>query len=84
MAGSELDDIFASLRKSFSTRTDYLKTLVKVLKGINTAENKHLNLFYLIIPVLTINYVINLLRAKEKLSKRNEKGAYVAVNNLLI
>ena len=62
-----MDDIFTYLKNSFSERTDYLKLLVKMFEKIVCEENKHLNLFYLIVPTITINYVENTLMGKERL-----------------
>jgi WASH complex subunit 7 len=66
-AGTELDDIFKVLKNNFSDSTDYIKMLVKVFSQINNQENKHLRLFYLILPSLTINYVENMMISKERL-----------------
>jgi len=52
-----------------------VKTLYEI---VNNPENKHLKLFYLILPPLTINYVESVMMAKEKLGKRNTKDTYIS------
>ncbi len=56
-----------------------MKILVKVFAKINSPENKHLKLFYLIVPTLALNYVESVSIAKEKLIKKNSIDAYISV-----
>ena len=80
-AAEELDDTFSFLRNSFSERTDYLNILVKVFSQILTKDNKHLEFFYLLVPSLTVNFVENIILAKDRLSKNNPFQAYFCVFN---
>jgi hypothetical protein len=54
--------------------------LVKVFEKIRGGDNKHLKVFYLIIPALTINFVDNMLMAKERLAKKNTTECFLSVN----
>ena len=56
--------------------------LVKVFSQINSPENKHLKLFYLIIPSLSINYVENMMISKERLQKKNAVDCMISVIGL--
>lgn len=71
------------LRNSFSGRSDYLKILVKVFRQILTKETEHLQIFYMLIPSLTLNFVETIILAKERLSKNNPFNAYFCVTNYL-
>jgi hypothetical protein len=53
--------------------------LVKVFEKIRGGDNKHLKVFYLIIPALTINFVDNMLMAKERLAKKNTTECFLSV-----
>ena len=53
--------------------------MVKVFEKVRGEQNKHLKLFYLIVPVLTINFVENMLIVKERLSKKNSVDCYITV-----
>lgn len=57
-----------------------MKMMVKVFEKVRGEQNKHLKLFYLIVPVLTINFVENMLIVKERLSKKNSVDCYITVN----
>lgn len=43
---------------------------------VHNPNNKHLKLFYLIIPPLTLNFVEYILTAKDKIAKKNKTGAF--------
>lgn len=64
-SAKELDDVFTSLKTSFSDQTDFVGILTKVFATLNTPDNKHLKTFYLIIPALTINYIEKMLIVKD-------------------
>ena len=65
----ELDSIFGQIKESFSASHDYLKVLVKQAENLVTEENKHLQLFHFLVPVLTMNYVEHILKSKEQIGK---------------
>lgn len=52
--------------------------MVKVFDKIKNADNKHLDLFYLIIPTLTLNFVENMLIVKERLTKKNTTDCFIS------
>ena len=77
VSAQTLDKILESITKNFTEDTNYFMLLVKTFQGVlNNSETKHLNLFYMIIPTLTISYVDSLLRAKDKLSKKKADDMY--------
>ena len=77
-SAEELDDIFKYLKTSFSDRSDYLKILVKAFRSV-LKDHTHLNLFWLIIPVLTLNYVENMLLGKDRMKQNNPFTAFFCV-----
>lgn len=83
-AAEDLDEVFNMLKNNFSDSTDYIKIMVKVFSTINNKENKHLRLFYMIIPALTINYIENMLMSKERLAKKNQTNCFIEVDEYLI
>lgn len=68
------------LKSNFSEKSDYLRMLVKVFEKVRGGDNKHMRLFHLIIPALTINFVENMLIAKERLTKKNSTECFISVN----
>ena len=75
-----MDNVIKDLKENFSEKSDYLRVLVKTFEGvIKGPENKHLQLFYIILPSLTINYIEASLVAKEKLGKKNAPDTYICV-----
>lgn len=77
MACKELDDIFKSLEDRFSDKIDYLNLMVKAFSKIVTKENKHLKLFYMLIPALSINYVEFVARGKDQINKKLSSKAFI-------
>lgn len=51
--------------------------MVKAFGKINTSENKHLKLFYQIVPALSINYIEYLIRGKDQVSKKISTKAFI-------
>ena len=83
-ACDDLDDILKTLEDSFTDRTDYLSVLMKSFRKIAKKENKHLKLFYLIIPALTINYVDSALLGKEQINKRISTKAFFSDDGFVL
>eukprot|EP01017_Pseudomicrothorax_dubius_P003217 TRINITY_DN10403_c0_g1_i5.p1 TRINITY_DN10403_c0_g1~~TRINITY_DN10403_c0_g1_i5.p1 ORF type:complete len:268 (+),score=106.25 TRINITY_DN10403_c0_g1_i5:97-804(+) len=76
--GARLDQTLEILKANFSERTDFLRLMVKNLAGIvEQNDRSHLDLFYILIPALTLNYVENILIVKEKLTKKNPGDAFL-------
>jgi hypothetical protein len=79
-AAKHLDDVIKTLKLNFTERTDYLRLLVKVFEGMFTGqENKHLRIFYILLPSLTLTYVDACLSAKEKVGKKMAPDSYIFV-----
>jgi WASH complex subunit 7 len=75
-----VDKVIQSQTKIFTEDTNYYKLLVQTFKGVlNNSESKHLEVFFMIIPALTINYVESLLVAKDKITKKKSTDTYFTV-----
>ncbi|KRW98285.1 hypothetical protein PPERSA_01723 [Pseudocohnilembus persalinus] len=84
-AAQQLDDVFEFITSSFGSRSDYIRIMVQtVQKKINVPENAHLQLFYLLIPALTINFVDTILMAKDRLTKAQPFNAYFSDDGLVM
>lgn len=59
---------------------DYLRMIVRNYDGLTEQENtKHLKLFYLIIPPLTLNYIDHVQKGKEKIQSKNKNtGGFIS------
>jgi len=59
--------------------TDFLRILVKNFEGVfDNSESNHLKLFYIIIPPLTLNYIEHVQKGKNKITKKNNKDAFIS------
>ena len=74
-AAAQLADThLESLVESFGGHNPYYSLLVKVFAGQlsgSSGGNSHLELFYLLVPPLAVNYVEAIMAAKERLSRNN-------------
>uniref|UniRef100_A0A7S3NG75 Uncharacterized protein n=1 Tax=Euplotes harpa TaxID=151035 RepID=A0A7S3NG75_9SPIT len=78
-AAELFDESIKILYRKESEAKDYLRELVKGLEGVFVGEeNKHMRQFYMIIPPLTINFIENLQKAKEKVWKKRQIGTYIS------
>jgi WASH complex subunit 7 len=76
-AAKSFDRSIKMLHTQEAEAKDYLRDLVKVFDGVfKGEENKHLKLFFMIIPPLTINFVESLRIAKDKVMKKRQVGTY--------
>jgi WASH complex subunit 7 len=66
-----------SLEERFSDKIDYLNLMVKAFSKLVTKENKHLKLFYHIVPALSINCVEHITRGKEQANKKITSRAFI-------
>jgi len=67
------------LFKQAQDATDFLRILVKNFDGVfEGAECAHLKLFHILIPTVTLNFVDHVHRGKEKISKKNNKDAFIS------
>lgn len=77
----ELEEIFTLYKSSFSEKIDYINLLLKAFSSINTPENEHLSLFYLIVPTLTLNFIEKMLISKDQIGKKNSTTeVFISVN----
>lgn len=60
----EFEEILKSFEDNFSDKVDYLNLMLKLFGKLAGKENKHLNNFFMIIPVLSINFVDHMTRGK--------------------
>jgi WASH complex subunit 7 len=75
-----LDMCIRNLFKQKEDAGDYLRMIVRSFDGLFEAEStKHLKLFYLIIPTLTLSYIDHVQSGKEKLfSKKENVGGFIS------
>lgn len=69
-----------NLFKQADDAGDYLRMIVQNFEGIGKQENtKHLRLFYLMVPPLTLSFVEHVQKGKEKLIGKNQNvGAFIS------
>ena len=74
------DMCIRNLFKQSDEAGDYLRMIVQNFDGITEQENtKHLKLFYLIIPPLTMSYVDFVKSGKEKIGSKNKNvGGFIS------
>ena len=74
------DMCIRNLFKQADDAGDYLRMIVENFKDIGKQENtKHLKLFYLMVPPLTLSFVDHLNKGKEKLSGKNKNvGSFIS------
>lgn len=74
------DMCIKNLFKQADDAGDYLRMIVENFEGITEQENtKHLKLFYLIIPPLTMSYVDHIQRGKERIQSKNKNiGGFIS------
>jgi WASH complex subunit 7 len=71
------EDTMKLLMKKEVEVKDYLRNLVNVFYGVFKGEaHKHMRLFYILIPSLTINFVESIKTAKDKILKKRQTGQY--------
>ncbi|XP_062536621.1 WASH complex subunit 4 [Armigeres subalbatus] len=74
-AAEILESDINNLYKNYRVDTNYFRLLVNAFLSLRHAENIHLQNFYMIVPPLTINFVEYILKAKEKITKKDKVGA---------
>lgn len=74
-AAEILENDINNLCKNYRIDTNYFRLLVNAFLSLRHAENIHLQNFYMIVPPLTINFVEYILKAKEKITKKDKVGA---------
>ncbi|XP_055585849.1 WASH complex subunit 4 [Uranotaenia lowii] len=74
-AAEILEHDINNLCQNYRSDTNYFRLLVNAFLSMRHSENIHLQNFYMIIPPLTINFVEYILKAKEKITKKDKVGA---------
>ena len=70
-AAANVNAVLAALTKQFTSDSAYFSLLVSIFSPVlNTAEQRHLSHFHLIIPSLLLNYIDRLKDMKEKINKQ--------------
>lgn len=74
------DMCIKNLFKQADDAADYLRMIVENFKGITDQENtKHLKLFYLIVPPLTMSYIEHVQKGKERIQTKNKNvGGFIS------
>ena len=74
------DMVIKNLFKQAEDAGDYLRMICNNLNGMLEGDNKkHLRLFYLMIPPLTLNFIDHLQKGKEKLTSKNKNvGGFIS------
>lgn len=74
---TNFDSSIKQLGKQESESKDYLRDLVKVFDGVFRGDtNKHMRLFYILVPALSINFVESMRSAKDRVLKKRQIGTY--------
>jgi len=74
------DMCIKNLFKQADDSGDYLRMIVKNFDGLTDHDNtRHLKLFYLIIPTLTLSHVDHIAKGKDKISSKNKNiGGFIS------
>lgn len=84
-ATSLFNDTLTLLETKEKKSTNYLSILVDSFEDIFTTSNiPDIDLFFYLLPALTINCVENLIVAKDKITKQNKKEAYISDDGFII
>jgi len=85
-AAKNLDNTLNALSTNFSRDQDFFRLLVDVFEGVLTTDDqKHLKVFYTIIPPLTINFVEHMLVGRDILAtKKNAANAFISDDGFAI
>lgn len=74
-AAQILENDINTLCKNYRIDTNYFRLLLNAFLTLRDPENIHLQNFFMIIPPLTINFVEYMLKAKEKITKKDKMDA---------
>lgn len=83
---SNLNKIYSeSLNLLGENNTNYLTLLVSSFENVFSSQNiPDLDFFFYLIPAVTVNYVENLIIAKDKILKKNIKDAYFSDDGFIL
>jgi len=82
---AELDEFFNYMKSNYSMATDYLRLICKrdFERNLSTKYN-HLEIFYMFVPCLTLTFIRNQVKAKERITKKNFKGGSVSDDGFIL
>ncbi|CAK4616836.1 unnamed protein product [Aphanomyces euteiches] len=72
VAAKNVDTVLDNLSRNFSENNDYFHVLVQVFQQAVSSQ-KHLQLFYQIVPALTINFIETTVQAKDLMYKNTRR-----------
>ncbi|RHY31429.1 hypothetical protein DYB32_003505 [Aphanomyces invadans] len=72
VAAKNVDTVVSNLSRNFSENNDYFHVLVEVFQQVVLSQ-KHLGLFYQIVPALTINFIETTVQAKDLMYKNTRR-----------
>ena len=76
-ASKNLDFVIDTLKKNFAEGVDFFDLLTQVFAPeMQSARNTHLRWFYAIVPPMTLNFVEQIMTAKDMMGKKNGRNIY--------
>ena len=76
-ATAKLDAVVGKLKELFNSEESFFKMLVDVFAtAFRDKRNAHLQLFYAIIPALTLSYIEHIMVLKDKAIKQNKNASF--------
>ncbi|OHS96547.1 WASH complex subunit 7-like [Tritrichomonas foetus] len=76
-ATARLDSVVGKLKELFNSEESFFKMLVDVFAtAFRDKKNAHLQLFYAIIPALTLSYIDHIMVLKDKAMKQNKNASF--------
>lgn len=76
-ATERLDAVVGKLKELFNSEESFFKMLVDVFAtAFRDKRNAHLQLFYAIVPALTISYIEHIMMLKDKVIKQNKNASF--------
>jgi len=76
-ATERLDAIVTKLKDLFTNHSSFFQMLIDVFSGpFRDKKNSHLQIFYAILPSLTLSYIEHILVLKDKAQKQNKNSSF--------
>lgn len=76
-ATERLDSVVGKLKELFNNEESFFKMLVDVFaKAFRDKKNAHLQLFYAIVPALTLSYIEHIMKLKDEAQKQNKNASF--------
>lgn len=84
VACKEFDDIMKSLDNNFGDKVDYLNLMVKFFSKLASKENKQFANFYILVPILSLNFADYMTRGKEQITRKLSAKAFIYDDGLVL